>query len=111
MISGLRFAFLGGEKITRERGLRYFCDGNLLLLFAVWTLSCVQLFATPQTQARQACLSFTLFWSLLRVMYVESMMSSNLLILCHFLLLLPSIFPSIRVFCNESALRIRWPKY
>ena len=63
------------------------------------------------TAARQAFLSITNSWSLLKVMSIESMMPSNHLILCHSLLLLPSIFPSIRVFSNESILHIRWPKY
>ena len=63
----------------------------------------------PWTATRQASLSFTVFWSLLKLMSIESVMSSNHLILCHCLLLLPSIFPSIRVFSNESALHIRWP--
>ena len=67
--------------------------------------------ATPWTVARQASLSITNSWSPLKPMSIESMMPSNPLILCCPLLLLPSIFPSIRVFSNESALRIRWPKY
>ena len=67
--------------------------------------------ATPGTAARQASLSFAISWSLLKIISIESVMPSNHLILCHPLLLLPSIFPSIRVFSNESALRIRWPKY
>ena len=66
---------------------------------------------TPWTAARQASLSFTNSWSLLKLMSVESVMPSNHLILYHPLLLLPSTPPSIRVFSNESALRIRWPKY
>ena len=69
---------------------------------------------TPWTAAFQASLSFTIFQSLLRLMFIKSMMSPNHptnLFLCHLLLLLPSIFPSIRVFSNESALYIRWPKY
>ena len=70
----------------------------------------VQLFATPWTAARQASLSFTISRSLLKLTSIESVMPSNHLILCH-PLLLPSIFPCIRVFSNESALRIRWPKY
>ena len=70
-------------------------------------LSHVWLFLTPWTAARQASLSITNFWSLLKLMPIESVMPSNHLILCHPLLLLPSIFPSIRVFSNESALRIR----
>ena len=66
---------------------------------------------TPWTAARQASLSVTNSQSLLEFMSIESVMPSNHLILCHPLLLLPSIFPSIRVFTNESALHIRWPKY
>ena len=66
---------------------------------------------TPQTAASQASLSITNSQSLLKLMSIESVMPSNHLILCHSLLLLPSIFPSIRVFSNESALHIRWPKY
>ena len=71
----------------------------------------VWLFVTPQTAALQASLSITNSWSLLKLMPITSVMSSNYLILCHPLLLLPSIFPSIRVFSNESVLPIRWPKY
>ena len=63
------------------------------------------------TAARQASLSFTISWSLLKLMCIKSVMPSNHLLLCHPLLLLPSIFPSIVVFSNESALHIRWPKY
>ena len=76
---------------------------------SVQSLSCVWLFATPWTTARQASLSITNCQSLLKP--IELVMSSNHLILCHPLLLLPSIFPSIRVFSSKSALRIRWPKY
>ena len=75
------------------------------------SLSHVQLFATPWTAACQASLSFTISRSLLQLMSIEPVMSSNHLILCHPLFLLPSIFPSIKVFSNESALHIRWPKY
>ena len=71
----------------------------------------VQLFATPWTAAHQASLSITNSWSSPELMSIESVMPSNHLILCRPLLLLPSISPSIRVFSNESALRIRWPKY
>ena len=67
--------------------------------------------ATPWTAARQVSLSITNSWSLLKLMSIKSVMPSNHLILCHPLLLLPSIFPSIRVFSNDSAFRIRWPKY
>jgi len=85
----------------------------LFLVFSsvVWSLSPVQLFVTPGTAACQASLSFTISWSLLKLMSIESVMPSNYLILCHPLLLLPSIFPSIRVFSNESAHHNRWPKY
>ena len=80
-------------------------------LSSVHSLSRVQLFATPWTAARQASLSLTNSWSLPKLMPIELVMPSNHLILCHPLLLPPSIFPSIRVFSNESALRMRWPKY
>ena len=77
---------------------------------SVQSLSRVQLFVTPWTAAHQASLSITSSWSLLKLMSIESVMPSSHLILCRPLLLLPSIFPSIRVFSNESALHIRWPK-
>jgi len=67
--------------------------------------------ATPWIGALQASLSFTIFYSLLKLISIKSVMPSNHLILCCPLLLLPSVFPRIRVFSNESALRIRWPKY
>ena len=78
---------------------------------SVQSLSHVWLFATPWTAACQASLSITNSRSLLKLMSIESVMPSNCLILCHPLLLPPSIFPSIRVFSNESVLHIRWPKY
>ena len=74
-------------------------------------LSCIQLFVTPWTAARQASLSNTNCWRLLKLMSIGSVMPSNHLIHCCPLLFLPSIFPSIRVFSDESVLRIRWPKY
>ena len=77
----------------------------------VHSLSCVWLFAVPWTAAHQASLSIINSWSLLKLMPTESMMPSNHLILCCPLLLLPSIFPSIKIFSNESILQIRWPKY
>ena len=83
----------------------------MVLILVVQLLSRVRLFATPQTAARQASLSFFIFWTLLKLTSIESVMPSNHLILCCPLLLLPSIFPSIRVFSKESALCIRWPKY
>ena len=76
----------------------------------VQSLSCVRLFVTPWTGAHQASLSITNSESLLRLLSIELVMPSNHLMLCH-PLLLPSIFPSIRLFSNESALHIRWPKY
>ena len=79
---------------------------------SVQSLSCVRLFATPWTAARQASLSITTnSQSLPKIMSIESVIPTNHLILCRPFLLLPSIFPDIRVFSNESALRIRWPKY
>ena len=78
---------------------------------SVQSLCHVQLFATPWTAPCQTSLAITNSQSLLKLMSIESVMPSNDLILCHPLLLLPSIFPSIRVFSNESVFRIRWPKY
>ena len=78
---------------------------------SVQLLRCIQLFEIPWSAACQASLSITKSQSLLKLMSVESMMPSNHLILCHRLLLPPSVFPSIRVFSNESVLHIRWPKY
>ena len=89
-----------------------FCLSDLSVQFSsVQSLSCVQLFATPWTAARQASLSITNSQSLPRLLSIESVMPSNHLILCCPILLLPSIFPSIGVFSNESALHVRWPKY
>ena len=88
--------------------------GLILSVFkvqSVQTLSCVRLFATPWTAAHQASLSITNSQSLFKLMFIESVIPSNHLILCRPLLLLPSIFPSIRVFSKESVLHIRWPKY
>ena len=79
-------------------------------IVVVQSFSCVQLFVIPWTAAHQASLSFTIFWSLLKLMSIESVMLSNHLI-CHPLLLSPSIFPRIRVFSNELAFHIRWPNY
>ena len=78
---------------------------------SVQSLSHVRLFVTPWTVALQASLSITNFWSLLKLMSIESVMPSKHLIACHPLLLQPSIFPSIRVFSSESVLCIKWPKY
>ena len=84
---------------------------NFLFLVAVQSLSHVWLFVIPWTAAPQASLSFTIPWSLLKLKFIELVTSSNHLVLCFCLLLLPSIFPSIRVFSNEMTLCIRWPKY
>ena len=89
---------LGNNKLKRE-------------FTSVQWLSLFRLFVTSWTAARQASLSITNSRSPLKLMSIESVMPSNYLILCHTLLLLPSIFPSIRFFTNESALCIRWPKY
>ena len=78
---------------------------------SVQLLSRVLFFATPWTAAHQAFLSITNSRSLFKLRSIESVMPSNHLILCHYLLLLPSVFPSIRVFSKESFLLIRWPKY
>ena len=82
-----------------------------VLFSSVQSLSLVWLFVTPWTTTRPASLSITNFWSLPKFMSIESVMPSNYLILCHPLLLLTSIFPKIRVFSNESAFPVRWPKY
>ena len=77
----------------------------------VWSLSHVRLFETPWTVVHPASLSFIISWNLLKLMSIESVVASNHLVLYHLLLLLPAIFPSIRVFSNELALHVRWPKY
>ena len=82
---------------------------NLLFNHSVQSHNCVRLFETPWTTARQASLSITNFQSLLKLMSIELVTPSNHLILCRHLLRLPLIFPSIRVFSNESVLHIRWP--
>ena len=83
----------------------------LLFIIVVQLLSHVWLSVTPWTAALQTSLSFTISWSLLKLMSIESLMPSNHIILCHPLLLLPSVLPSIRVFSSELAFCIRWPKY
>ena len=87
------------------------CYHLLFQFSSVQLLSCGWLFATPWTAALQASLSITSSWTPPKPMSIESVMPSNHLILRHPLLLLPSIFPSIRVFSNESALHIKWPKH
>ena len=86
-------------------------SSSLRMSSSVQSLSCVRLFVTSWTAACQAFLSITNSWSLLKLMSIELVIPSNHLILCCPLLFLPSVFPSIRVFSNESVLRIRWPKY
>ena len=87
------------------------CDSTCPQFSSVQSLSRVQLFATPWTVALLASLSITNSQSLFKLMSIESVMPSNHLILWHPLLLMPSIFPSFRVFSNESVLHVRWPKY
>ena len=109
------------SKIKCEQGLplQMLQSGGKINKETLWTtlhisvqsIGHVRLFVTPWIAARQASLSITNSWSLPKLMSTESVMPSNHLILCRSLLLLPSIFPSIRVFSNESALYIRWPKY
>ena len=81
-----------------------------LVVVVIQSLSCVRLFLTPWTDAHQASLFFIISQNLLKFMSIESVILSNHFILCHPLLLLPSVFPSIRIFFSESSLRIRWPK-
>ena len=85
--------------------LQVYSISSVKLLSRVW------LFATPWITARQASLSITNSWSSIKLMFIESVMPSSHLILCHLLLLLPPIPPGIRVFSNESTLRMRWPEY
>ena len=102
---------LGSMGCCREKKGEISSTEKFFCLSSVQSLSCVQLFATSRTTARQASLSITKSRSLLKLTSIELVMPSNHLIFCHPLLLPPSIFPSIRVFSNESVLRIRWPKY
>ena len=105
-LMGLAFQFCRMKRVLETS------NGDGPVQFSsVQSLSRVRLFVTPWTVARQASLSITNSWSLLKLMTIESVMPSNHLILCHPLLLLPSVFPSIKVFSSESAFHIRWPKY
>ena len=99
------------RRYAKQTALRCDVGNNVHYLSSDQSLSHVRLFVTPWTAAHQASLSITSSWSLPKLMSIEMVMPSNHLILCHPLLFLPSIFPSIRVFSNESALRISWPKY
>ena len=111
------FAFVHFKLVMLSRILHFSpqvpaqLKGFSIFSIVVQSLSHVQLFVTPWTAAYQASLSFTTSQSLHKLMSIESVMSSNHLILCHPLPLLPSAFPCIRVFSNESGLCIRWPKY
>ena len=118
-LSGLPFPFSRGSSRPRDR-TRISCTGRWILychrspmsmFSSVQLLSRVRLFVTPWIAAHQAFLSITNSQSLPKLMSIESVMASSHLILCHPLPLLPPIPPSIRVFSNESTLRIRWPKY
>ena len=100
-----------GDHFEIYTHIKSFCCIPETNVIVVQSLSCVQLFQTPWTAAHQASLSFTISHSLLKLMSIESVMPSNHFILCHPLLLLPSIFVSIRVFSNESVLPVRWLKY
>ena len=105
---------MSGCRTTWQWGTRMYSSQELEVMrswSSVHLLSHVQLFVTPWTAARQAFLSITNSRSLLKLTSIEWLMSSKHLILCRPLLLLPSIFPSIRVFSSESALHIRWPNY
>ena len=110
---GLGSWFLGmrpiGHSTPSPAGSQHSYFDDVVVI--VQLLSCVWLFVTPWTVACQAPMSSTISWSLLKLMSIEWVMLSNHLILCHPLLLLPSVFPSIRVFSSESALLVRWPKY
>ena len=97
-----------GIRIGQREKLNFNAVGSIDV---VQSLSHIWLFAIPWTAAHQASLSFTISWSLLKLMSIGSMMPSNHLILCRPICLLPSIFPSIMVFSNELVLHIRWPKY
>ena len=99
------------KRINHEVSVVFFKRIVTVLFSSVQLLNCVQLFATPWAAACQASMSITNSWSLPKPMSVELVMSSNHIILCHPLLLLPPIFPSIRIFSNESTVRIRWPRY
>ena len=121
----LKYA-LSGRKIWRNKTTKWFMLGDIALwihitdfisyiticfIASVQSLSLFLLFATPWTAAHQTSLSFTISWSMLKLMSIELVMPSNHLIFCHPLLLVPSIYPHMRVFSSESVLRIRWPKY
>ena len=104
-------ATVHGPQRVRHDWVTKHTQAHVCFLSSVQSLSCVRLFATPWTAARQASLSITNSQSLLKLMSIESVMPSSHLILCCPLLLPPSLFPSIRVFSDESVLCVRWPEY
>ena len=110
-ISKIKNRKFGLFTVCRKQSPRNLSDILQFVFSSLQLLSCVQLFATPWTAALQASLFITNSCSLLKFMTIESVMPSNHLTLCHPLLLLSLVFPSIRGFSNESALHIRWPKY
>ena len=109
-----RLQSIGSHRVRpglSQTGLQHTCMLTSVFLSSLQSFSEVQLFVTPWTAACQASQSITNSWSLLKLMSIEPVMPSNYLVLCCPLLLLPPIPPSIRVFSNESTLRMRWPKY
>ena len=106
-----KFSIFSITSLDTYHTTKLLTPGSQRKISSVPSLKCVQLFAAPWTAAHQASLSITNSQSLLKLMFIGLVMPSNHLILCCPLFLLPSIFPSIRVFSNESVLRIRWPKY
>ena len=114
MTTGKTIALIRWTFAEKVMSLLFNMLSRLVIAFlprSIHSLSCVRLLVTPWTAARQASLSITNSWSLVKLMSIKLVMPSNHLILCSSLLLLPSIFPSIRVISNESVLCIRWPKY
>ena len=107
----LLFFWLTEPQLHSGNNVPHHRKWTMIQFSSVQSLSCVRLFVTPWTAARLASLSITNSQSLLKLMSIESLMPSSHLILCHPLLFPPSIFPSIRVFSNESVLHIRRPKY
>ena len=111
MLQFITVLFFDNQVPNFQFSLLSFTTNVPVTFSSVQLVSHLQLFATPWTAAHLASLSITNSQILLKLMSIESVMSSNHLILCRPLLLLPSVFPSIRVFSNESVLHIRWPKY
>ena len=104
-------SIVGKNSLSNPKAKNKPGENQDLVIVIVQVLGRVQLFAIQWTTAHQASLSFTISWSVLKLMSIVSVIPSNHLILCHPLLLLPSVFPCIRVFSNELTLCIRWPNY